>query len=974
MIDLHIYNTQTNKWVEVPIIDSTFNLTIKYEDYESLGSRFNSYTKNIDIPPTPTTDELFRHSFNVNLIDNTFSLNTYIDCKIILNGNYFKTGKIRINSIELNKSAHIYKCVFFTDAYSIIADMEDNKLSDMDNSELQHEWTTANVKNSWNDFILGNVDYVYPWIDYGKAYRRRLDDKFFWDTTTPGFDAYDLFPAVRVKYYIDKIFETYDYTYECELFDNQWFKQLILPFNKAFEDAEYATGYQKVFSGEEKIYDYENYNLIKQSYLRAEPKDYIPVGGDETNFPDNTYPRELYPNLIYRLTTFVAGYYPNKVKDNYFFNVDGIDYNADISGVIKGVEPTSDILSQDFSQRGYTGVDVLDQPKNFFYKIKYPGIYKGDFNFKMLKKIDFDDEFAIVSFVHAKAGEYTLSNNSFIVTNTPTVLSQVALYDNDLITDTYKEFSISFENINLEKGDVVFMRLSAPNNLLHKIDGYRDAIGLNVKSVNFYTKSVVPLIPTTLSHVSFTHDMSQKDFISSITKIFNLIWEQDKFNPKHFIIKTKDDFYNDGEIRDFQNENLIDINNFSIETPATLSGKKIKFKHKQDTQMPVSQYNETINDLTERYFSEKVYDNQYSKVDGENIIETNFTETPLHDINLSKVGKRGDIVLTRFKNSQENVQTDIGSYHILFFNMVPFNKNVNVFFRFDNSSYNVFPYAGHLAYPSDYTGVEDILNYDLNFDTQPKLPYIWSDYYQKGFTNLNLFNSYWANTVELYTNPNQRIITCDCVINEELISKISLADKIFFNDQYWRIVEISDWNNTNHLTQIKLIRDLNLSISSSPSFDFKKILATTINDNSVVIGGGNMVSQDSIVLGDDNNTNNSLVVGSDNIVYDGVVLNGNNNLVYNDSIVIAGNNNVIYNDDVIVIGTSNYTSTNDGEIIINNIIYNTNGSITFLYGLNDEGKNGYNLYSKTDTFLNDEGFNNNPPIPNKGILNDSGKN
>ena len=86
-------------------------------------------------------------------------------------------------------------------------------------SNLNHNWTKANQQASWS--ATPGVGYVYPLIDYG----------FSSNFTAIQFSVNQIFPAVFVKEYVDRMFEAAGFTYQSTFFGSSPFEDLIIPFN-----------------------------------------------------------------------------------------------------------------------------------------------------------------------------------------------------------------------------------------------------------------------------------------------------------------------------------------------------------------------------------------------------------------------------------------------------------------------------------------------------------------------------------------------------------------------------------------------------------------------------------------------------------------------------------------------------------------------------------------------------------------------
>jgi len=100
------------------------------------------------------------------------------------------------------------------------------------------------------------------------------------------------------------------------------------------------------------------------------------------------------------------------------------------------------------------------------------------------------------------------------------------------------------------------------------------------------------------------------------------------------------------------------------------------------------------------------------------------------------------------------------------------------------------------AYPT-------LTDFDLNWapETPPHVVTVSANPYN------NLFNSYWRNYMNELYSPESRIMEAFFALDLKDILTFSFADKIWIQDAYWRILEISDYKvGMNESTKVKLIK------------------------------------------------------------------------------------------------------------------------------------------------------------------------
>jgi hypothetical protein len=112
----------------------------------------------------------------------------------------------------------------------------------------------------------------------------------------------------------------------------------------------------------------------------------------------------------------------------------------------------------------------------------------------------------------------------------------------------------------------------------------------------------------------------------------------------------------------------------------------------------------------------------------------------------------------------------------------------------------VVPILNH--YSAAYPNVDD---YDLNWapEIPPHVVTVSANPYN------NLFNSYWRNYMNELYSPEGRIMEAFFALDLKDILTFSFADKVWIQDSYWRILEISDYKvGLQESTKVKLIKFL----------------------------------------------------------------------------------------------------------------------------------------------------------------------
>lgn len=223
---------RTEIYIEDQLIDllkdigTDFTYTI--DDVRDFGSRNTSFSRTISIPATATNNKILGFAFDMGMahehnmdlpnVSTNFTPSQAAKCEVYIDKIQIFKGVIRILEIVMNKGIIEYQCAVFGELGGFITELGNRRLEDLDFSEYNHTWNVTSIQNSW-DTINGS-GYYYPLIDYGDV-----------STNKDDFHVSTFRPALYAKEYIEKIFEGTSYSLNCDFFNTDFFKKLIIPNN-----------------------------------------------------------------------------------------------------------------------------------------------------------------------------------------------------------------------------------------------------------------------------------------------------------------------------------------------------------------------------------------------------------------------------------------------------------------------------------------------------------------------------------------------------------------------------------------------------------------------------------------------------------------------------------------------------------------------------------------------------------------------
>lgn len=223
---------RTEIYIEDNVIDlikdigTDFTYTI--DDVRDFGSRNTSFSRTISIPATAKNNQILGFAFDLGMahehnmdlpnVATNFTPSQAAKCEVYIDKIQIFKGVIRILEIVMNKGVIEYQCAVFGELGGFITELGNKRLEDLDFSEYNHTWNVTTIQNSWN--TIAGSGYYYPLIDYGDV-----------STGKDDFHVSTFRPALYVKQYIEKIFEGTSYNLNCDFFNTDFFKKLIIPNN-----------------------------------------------------------------------------------------------------------------------------------------------------------------------------------------------------------------------------------------------------------------------------------------------------------------------------------------------------------------------------------------------------------------------------------------------------------------------------------------------------------------------------------------------------------------------------------------------------------------------------------------------------------------------------------------------------------------------------------------------------------------------
>lgn len=874
------------------------NLTFNIADIANPEQRKADFSKTITLPASKKINKIFEHIFDVNTDLQTFNPNLRTDVVYLVNGEVQLDGYLQLKTIK-NKNGEInYDCVIIGRVGNFFTELQNEELTDLDLSSLNHDYTKSNQVATWN--LPLTTDYVYPMINYDVNYTAL--------TTSLVWEVEDFFPAIKVKKYIDEIFDSIGYTYTSNFFTSNYFNSLIIPFSsKEFKLTESAVN-NRIFSA-------NNPKFLGTG--TGSSNSFNGVYDDITTFQSDTIVNQTEAYDVGGVHNNTTGVYTVSNKGYYNVNcmlqlqgeftapgatpTSGSSYIlvSVIHGKIKlNKYNSSGVFISTLDEQFFLikGGDSLVSPGNTLTTSANPSVSSTEYNVGFLSS----PAYVIVDKVNNSStlnNYYVSANNLFL--NAGEQIKIVIEYEcRGENLELFDNFNFSFNQSNVFWKDTGNNLYNASSFGLNVLSGYFNNELVNSGYVEGDTIEMTSAIPA---------KVKQRDFIKSIVNMFNLYIQPNPDNDKDLIIEPRDDFYNNNII-DWSSK-LDKSKDIEFKPMGALNSKEYLFTYKQDNDYYNELYYNTWNEVYGQ--ADFTINNDFLK--SEHKTEIIFSPTP-------SVGQTwyDRVIPTIIKfDDKDGVQRTEANIRIL--QWAGLKDTSQVWFHKDTSSETPktsYPYAG--MYNDPYSPTEDI---GFNLTNEIYYANVFNNVIT--FNNNNLYNKYHKKFIEEITDTNSKIVTAYFYLTPSDVSNLSFRKQYYFENQYFRLNKVENYNPINPITKCEFLKIKEASVFSSSTANshggvqqIQGVSTPTFGQSNAMLSSGNSIGN-----------RNVNVVGSNNYVSSsatGTSVTGSNNKVFSgaSSIIIQGDGNTVESGlkNVQLINSNNQTVSQSNIMYINDEI------------------------------------------------------
>jgi hypothetical protein len=516
----------------------------------------------------------------------------------------------------------------------------------------------------------------------------------------------------------------------------------------------------------------------------------------------------------------VASSLENIIEDYYmpWCNAPQLLYLADVNDYLFTAYKSGTLTLSVNSTAGtfYTGLtEVFDNNGDFtpgtgIYTAPVGGVYSfsGLFNFQA-SSFSFADRVICTIFSEVNGDFTNIASTGYFSTS---VMSQGFNFTRQLNAGDVVQFGFNARCVKNIGGSFV----TAGSCSLDLIAGNGDINNPHVRLVNVAINS-----GQTIDYSLNAPDMRQIDFINDVIKMHNCAIIPSRIIPNQIAIIPQNNYLGTGDVIDWTDK--LDISK-DIVISSTVDIQKSKFQFTYSAGEDA--YSKVYKDLN------RVYGD--FQVEG-------YTVNPSTPPSDFAKGNQQIQLVTRSTPSA-NIPGTANAIPCFYNDSLEFvAPGPRALYSASTILINLFDEVGATASPSTqvpllnhYSNVfTNVTDFDLNW--APEIPPHANTVIANPVNNL--FNLYWRNYMNDLYSPEGRIMEASFALDLNDILTFSFADKIWIEDAYWRILEISDYKvGLKESTKVKLLKFLD-QVNDCSSYP----VSTTANGEVNFESGGDPV-------------------------------------------------------------------------------------------------------------------------------------
>ena len=203
--------------------DEKIQITSSIQNIQDISKVYTDFSQSFTIPASDNNNAIFDFFYN-NDVNGTFKAKERVDARIEINHSTFRKGKVQLEGSEIkNNEAESYKITFYGDIVTLKDLFGDDKLADLDYTEIAFAHTGDNVKS--NITSTADLDVRFPLISSSRPWNYGGTGSSDISIDAGRIAYTELFPAVKDKAVIEAIKDKYGLTFTSQFFSNSYFQK-----------------------------------------------------------------------------------------------------------------------------------------------------------------------------------------------------------------------------------------------------------------------------------------------------------------------------------------------------------------------------------------------------------------------------------------------------------------------------------------------------------------------------------------------------------------------------------------------------------------------------------------------------------------------------------------------------------------------------------------------------------------------------
>jgi len=235
--------------------DEDIPLTLSVDNFKNVAEKPQSYSKAFNLPATKRNNQIFNQIFEVTRDANGIIFSPYkrTQCVLKQDGYILFKGFLSLLDVTEKDGEISYNVNLYAEVVALADVLKDKTFSQLDFTELEHDYNKTQIKYSWNDSGTG-ITYTNPNTSgFRNAYSTVKYPFVNWNNNwifanNPGatgptdgnpqlVNLEQAFrPFINIKYLIDRIFQDTPFTYTSEFFNLDTTTGGAFDFDRLFMD------------------------------------------------------------------------------------------------------------------------------------------------------------------------------------------------------------------------------------------------------------------------------------------------------------------------------------------------------------------------------------------------------------------------------------------------------------------------------------------------------------------------------------------------------------------------------------------------------------------------------------------------------------------------------------------------------------------------------------------------------------------